>query len=50
MAVSPSLRVRFIQAAKEGNVEALKQFVEQGVSLNTVDSVSFVCNVAFVFC
>jgi hypothetical protein len=48
-AVSPSVRVKFIQAAKEGNVEALKKFAEDGVSLNTVDS----CGVSFiltVFC
>jgi hypothetical protein len=43
-AVSPSVRVKFILAAKEGNVEALKKFAEDKVSLDTVDS----CGVSFI--
>lgn len=34
---SPAVRIRFIQAAKEGKLDDLKKFVEQGVSLNTTD-------------
>jgi hypothetical protein len=34
--VSPSLRIKFIQAAKEGQLDVLKKFVEGGVSIDTV--------------
>lgn len=34
---SPAVRIKFIQAAKEGNLDLLKKFVEEGVSLNTTD-------------
>lgn len=37
MSVSPAVIVKFIQAAKDGNVEALKKFIEDGVPVNTVD-------------
>jgi hypothetical protein len=32
--LSLSLRVKFIQVAKEGNIESLKKFVADGLSLN----------------
>lgn len=38
---SPAVRIRFIQAAKEGKLDDLKKFVEQGVSLNTTDSCGY---------
>ena len=38
MSDSPALRIKFIQAAKEGNLDNLKKFVEEGVPVNTKDS------------
>ena len=34
---SPAVRIKFIQAAKEGQLDVLKKYVEEGVSLNTTD-------------
>ena len=38
---SPALKIRFIQAAKEGQLEVLKKFVQDGVPVNITDSVLF---------
>ena len=35
---SPATRILFIQAAKEGQLEKLKEFVDNGVPIDTTDS------------
>ena len=45
MSCTPTQRIRFIQAAKDGNVVTLKKFVEDGVPVNTADN----CGVSFNF-
>ena len=35
---SPTLRIKFIQAAKEGKLEIIKKYIEEGISVNTVDN------------
>lgn len=37
MSVSPAVIIKYIQAAKDGNVDSLKKFIEDGVPVNTVD-------------
>jgi hypothetical protein len=34
---SPALKIRFLQAAKEGKVDIVKKFVEDGVPLDVTD-------------
>lgn len=34
---SPAIRIKFIQAAKEGNLELLKKFIQDGVPIDTTD-------------
>ena len=43
-AASPALRIKFIQAAKEGNLEQIKKFINDGIPVNTVDN----CGVCFI--
>lgn len=35
--VSPAVRVQFIQAAKEGKLDVIKKFIENGTDVNTTD-------------
>ena len=34
---SPSLRIKFIRAAKEGQLDVLKDFVDEGVPVDITD-------------
>ena len=43
MSCTPTQRIRFIQAAKEGNIVNLKKYVEDGIPVNTNDN----CGVLF---
>lgn len=34
---SPAVRIKYIQAAKEGKLDVIKKFVEEGVPIDTTD-------------
>lgn len=42
--LNPAQRIKYIQAAKEGNLDVIRDFIEQGVPVNLSDN----CGVNFL--